>query len=163
MSTASRVSLGTSRSARGLASRSEKRECTDTPEDAFSKRFAAVLFSLYNPHIAPELNPLPSAPSAPKPKGIDKAPAFDSPLCTYRVRTDLQKSAEDQAAVVAAFDQRSRVLLAEIKKDEYDIEVSMVPYDVERTAGDRMSTRSGATTPASGRRSVGGRSSRTGA
>jgi hypothetical protein len=131
----------------------------DPPDVAFSKRFATTLNSLYNPHITPKFDPLPTAPEGPKPKGLDKAPAFDSPLCTFRVKTDLQESEARQAELEEAFDERSRALLAELSKKEYDIEVSMIPYDVERSAGDRMSRSSGATKPgspsAAGRRSAG--------
>jgi hypothetical protein len=73
------------------------------------------------------------------------------------VKEDLQESESHETEIVNAFDQRSRTLLAELSKKEYDIEVSMVPYDVERSGSDRMSRRSGATTPgspsASGRKS----------
>jgi hypothetical protein len=166
MTSAVRSSLSSTKTGRSQSSRARKRVSEDPPDLAFSKRFSTILFSLYNPHISPEFDRLPSQPeSSTKSKGLDKAPSFDSPLCTFRVKSDLQESEARQDEIIQAFDQRSKALLSELKKKEYDIEVSMVPYDFERSGGDRMSRKSGTTTldspSASGRRSVGkdGRSS----
>jgi hypothetical protein len=65
------------------------------------------------------------------------------------VRNDLKDSENTEEDHVKQFDKRSRELLAELSRKEYDIEVSMVPYDVERSGGDRMSRRSSTTAPGS--------------
>jgi hypothetical protein len=114
------------------------------PDAAFTNRFSSILFSLYNPHIAVDLAPIRSKkPDAHAPKAKpEKLPPFDSPLCSFKVKSDLRQSQAEQDQVVSNFDRRSEILLAELGKKEYDIEVSMVPYDVERTGADRMSQKS---------------------
>ena len=108
-------------------------------DEAFSNRFGSILFSLYNPHVAPNFDPMPIAPERPKKKNDDdEIPPFESPLCSFKVKTDLEEADRLEAGVIQRFDERSRVLVAEIGKQEYDIEVSMVPFDVERTGGDRI-------------------------
>ena len=120
-------------------SRKAKSTVSVSPEYAFSNRFGSILFSLYNPHVAPIFDPLPDSSEPPrKRRDEDEIPPFNSPLCSFKMKTDLEESAETEAAVIKRFDERSRVLVAELGKQEYDIEVSMVPFDVERTGGDRI-------------------------
>jgi hypothetical protein len=54
------------------------------------------------------------------------------------VKSELTATREEEAAIIEAFDERSAVLVSELKKTEYDIEVSMIPYDVERPGSDRI-------------------------
>ena len=130
-------------SSKTLPSPSRKAKSVVSADQAFSSRFGSILFSLYNPHVAPNFEPLPSGVEPPKKKDEDdEVPPFDSPLCAFKVRTDLDDDAKSEGEVIHRFDERSRVLVAEIGKQEYDIEVSMVPFDVERTGGDRIRKRS---------------------
>jgi hypothetical protein len=125
--------------------RSKSQSAPDLPPDVlFTNRFTSILFSLYNPHIPLDLAPAkPKKADADSPKAKpEKLPPFDSPLCSFKVKSDLRQSQAEQDQVVASFDRRSEVLLAELGKKEYDIQVSMVPYDVERTGGDRISQKS---------------------
>jgi hypothetical protein len=108
------------------------------PEQAFAERFSSIFFSLYNPQRAPDFTAAPvSAPREPS-EVEGKLPAFDSPLCVFKVKSELAASKDDEAAIMESFDERSAVLVSDLKKTEYDIEFSMVPYDVERPGSDRI-------------------------
>lgn len=109
-------------------------------DEAFSNRFGSILFSLYNPQISPDFDPLPKRKTTKKKYDIDDdITPFESPLCSFKVKTDLKDDAKEEDSLVHQFVERSKVLVAELSKPEYNIEVSMVPYEVERVGGDRMS------------------------
>lgn len=106
-----------------------------SPEAAFSNRFSSILFSLYNPQIDPNFDPFP--PSNKKPFQQEELPPFESPLCSFKVKTEMEDDENKHQQLINEFSQRSAVLVTELSKSEYDIQVSMVPFDVERTAADR--------------------------
>ena len=116
---------------------------------SFSQRFQSILFSLYNPQdrdqlVYDSLHPLPagsvSASEKPK-KYVEDYPDFSSPLCSFKVRNDIEEDGESRKKLLDAFHRRSAELVNELSLREYDqIKVSMVPFDVERTAEDRSVT-----------------------
>jgi hypothetical protein len=109
-----------------------------SPEQPFSDRFSSIFFSLYNPQRAPDFT-IPTVSPPKEPSEVEgKLPAFDSPLCVFKVKSDLAAFRQGEAVIIEAFDERSAVLVSEMKKTEYDIEVSMIPYDVDRPGSDRI-------------------------
>ncbi|OHT00782.1 hypothetical protein TRFO_07761 [Tritrichomonas foetus] len=114
------------------------------PSVSFSKRFQNVLFSLYNPQdreklIYDTLPPMSEVKESRPPK--EDPPEFNSPLCAYKIRVDLEEDGETRKKLLTDFHNRSAELVNELSLKEYDqIKVSMVPFDVERTAEDRSVT-----------------------
>lgn len=109
--------------------------------EVFSNRFGSILFSLYNPQIEPVFDPMPKKQQMKKKKYDidDEIAPFESPLCSFKVKTDMEDDNAEEESLVRQFNARSKVLVSELSKAEYDIEISMIPYDVERNGADRMS------------------------
>jgi hypothetical protein len=127
------------RSSRSSSRTAKSKKAKDIPPaQAFSERFSSIFFSLYNPQRSPDFTTPPIFPAPPGSKGEEKLPKFESPLCTFKVTTELEDSKEEGAKILQQFNQRSAVLVAEMQKPEYNIEVSMLPYDVERSGSDRI-------------------------
>ena len=103
-----------------------------------------IFFSLYNPQDRKNLifNAVRYVDS-PKDSNNDNQskedyPQFNSPLCTFKIKTDIEDKKSTRDNLLNAFHSHSSQLVNELSSKEYDkIEVSMVPFDVERTGDDR--------------------------
>ncbi|KAK8882988.1 hypothetical protein M9Y10_045635 [Tritrichomonas musculus] len=140
-------SLSVASSGRLSASVQKKKRSQLPPQQAslsFSQRFQSIFFSLYNPQDREKLiyDTLPpidlSVDEKNQNQSNDEFPEFNSPLCAYKIKTDIEENKSTRDQLLQAFHVHSSQLVNELSLKEYDkIEVSMVPFDVERTGDDR--------------------------
>lgn len=115
---------------------------------SYSQRFQSIFFSLYNPQdrekVIFDTLPLVESPTDSKNQNQnqnqtkDEYPQFNSPLCAYKIRTEIEENKSTRDQLLQAFHNHSSQLVNELSLKEYDkIEVSMVPFEVERTGDDR--------------------------
>lgn len=113
-------------------------------KNSYSQRFQSIFFSLYNPQdrekVIFDALPLVDSPTDANndKQSNDEYPQFNSPLCAYKIKTEIEENKLTRDQLLQSFHAHSSQLVNELSLKEYDkIEVSMVPFDVERTGDDR--------------------------
>lgn len=121
-----------------LSTSSKKRNLQpQSVNDIFSQRFQSVLFSLYNPPdreraVYGNLPPLSEDISGSQ-SNVNDIPEFNSPLCSYTIKTEIKKDKETRNQQLDAFHNRSVQLINELSQPDYDkVQISIVPYETDK-------------------------------